>query len=43
MINNVTKIKGTEVNCKGNVEGNFEQVPMQLFDYIQLKLITHTD
>ncbi|AHA07126.1 transcriptional regulator [Bacillus toyonensis] len=43
MTNIVTKIKGTEIICKGNVEGNFEQVPMQLFDYIQLGLITHTD
>ncbi|MEB9820427.1 transcriptional regulator [Bacillus cereus] len=43
MTNIVTKIKGTEITCKGNVEGNFEQVPMQLFDYIQLGLITHTD
>ncbi|SIR21994.1 helix-turn-helix domain-containing protein [Bacillus nitratireducens] len=43
MTNTVTKIKGTGIICKGNVEGNFEQVPMELFDYIQLGLITHTD
>ncbi|PEZ55069.1 MULTISPECIES: helix-turn-helix domain-containing protein [Bacillus cereus group] len=43
MTNIVTKINGTEITCKGNVEGNFEQVPMELFDYIQLGLITHTD
>ncbi|MCU5653186.1 hypothetical protein OCF56_04610 [Bacillus mycoides] len=43
MTNIVTTIKGTEIICKGNVEGNFEQVPMELFDYIQLGLITHTD
>ncbi|MGG0122155.1 helix-turn-helix domain-containing protein [Bacillus paranthracis] len=43
MTNTVTAIKGTEIICKGNVEGNFEQVPMELFDYIQLGLITHTD
>lgn len=43
MKNNATKIKGTGITCKGNVEGNFEQVPMELFDYIQLGLITHTD
>ncbi|MED2843132.1 helix-turn-helix domain-containing protein [Bacillus toyonensis] len=43
MTNIVTKIKGTEITCKGNVEGNFEQVPMELFNYIQLGLITHTD
>lgn len=36
-------ITGTGIICKGNVEGNFEQVPMELFDYIQLGLITHTD
>lgn len=43
MVNTVTRIKGTGMICKGNVEGNFEQVPMELFDYIQLGLITHTD
>ncbi|MDM5463789.1 MULTISPECIES: helix-turn-helix domain-containing protein [Bacillus cereus group] len=43
MTNNATIIKGTGMICKGNVEGNFEQVPMELFDYIQLRLITHTD
>ncbi|CAG9612804.1 hypothetical protein BACCIP111899_01982 [Bacillus rhizoplanae] len=43
MTNTVSTIKGTEVICKGNVNGNFEQVPMELFDYIQLGLITHTD
>ncbi|MEK4743879.1 helix-turn-helix domain-containing protein [Bacillus sp. FSL R9-9481] len=43
MTNNATTIKGTGMICKGNVEGNFEQVPMELFDYIQLGLITHTD
>lgn len=43
MTTTVTKIKGTENACKGNLNGNFEQVPMELFDYIQLGLITHTD
>ncbi|MBJ6721244.1 transcriptional regulator [Bacillus sp. PR5] len=43
MADTVTKIEGTGIICKGNVEGNFEQVPMELFDYIQLGLITHTD
>jgi predicted transcriptional regulator len=39
----VTTIKGTGIICKGSVKGNFELVPMELFDYIQLGLITHTD
>ncbi|MBK0072358.1 helix-turn-helix domain-containing protein [Bacillus sp. S56] len=43
MTSTVTTIKGTGIICKGNVEGNFEQVPMELFDYVQLGLITHTD
>ncbi|GLV67453.1 hypothetical protein Bmyc01_61220 [Bacillus mycoides] len=43
MTNTITAIEGTGIICKGNVEGNFEQVPMELFDYIQLGLITHTD
>ncbi|MGG1607412.1 helix-turn-helix domain-containing protein [Bacillus wiedmannii] len=43
MTNTVTTIKGTKNICKGNLNGNFEQVPMELFDYIQLGLITHTD
>ncbi|PEW04517.1 transcriptional regulator [Bacillus cereus] len=43
MTNTVTTIKGTEIICKGNLNGNFEQMPMELFDYIQLGLITHTD
>lgn len=43
MTNTVKTIKGTGIICKGNVNGNFEIVPMELFDYIQLKLITHTD
>jgi predicted transcriptional regulator len=43
MSNTKTAIKGTGITCKGNVKGNFELLPMELFDYIQLKLITHTD
>ncbi|MDD9312592.1 hypothetical protein PUS82_15060 [Cytobacillus firmus] len=43
MSNTITTIKGTGIICKGNVKGNFEQVPMELFDYIQLGLINHTD
>lgn len=40
-----TVIKGTGVICKGQrkLMGNFEQVPMELFDYVQLDLISHTD
>lgn len=43
MLKTETPIKGTGVICKGNVSGNFEQVPMDLFNYVQLELITHTD
>ncbi|MGW5979330.1 helix-turn-helix domain-containing protein [Bacillus mycoides] len=43
MTNTVIAIKRTENICKGHLKGNFEQVPMELFDYIQLGLITHTD
>lgn len=43
MTNTVAPIKGTEIICKGNVEGYYEQVPMALYEYIQLDLISHTD
>lgn len=43
MTNTITNIKGTGIICKGNVKGNFELVPMELFDYVQLNLISHTD
>jgi hypothetical protein len=39
----LTTTKGTGIICKGNVKGNFEIVPMELLDYVQLKLINHTD
>lgn len=38
-----TIIQGTGTICKGNLDNYFEQVPAELFDYIQLGLITHTD
>lgn len=37
------KIRGTEVICKGNVEGNFIMTPAELFDYLELGIITDTD
>ncbi|GAA0323247.1 helix-turn-helix domain-containing protein [Oceanobacillus oncorhynchi subsp. oncorhynchi] len=43
MSNTNTTVKGTGIICKGNVKENFEQTPMELFDYVQLDLITHTD
>lgn len=43
MSNTEKHIKGTGVICKGNVTGNFELLPMDLFNYVQLELITHTD
>ena len=43
MSNTNTSIQGTCIICKGNVKENFEQTPMELFDYVQLGLITHTD
>ncbi|MGM0922851.1 MAG: transcriptional regulator [Bacillota bacterium] len=43
MSNNTTTIQGTGIICKGNVEKNYEQVPMELFEYIKLDLISHTD
>lgn len=39
----MSNIKSTEIVCKGNVTGNYEQVPMELFDYIELDLISHTE
>jgi predicted transcriptional regulator len=43
MAANTTKIKSTGIICKGNVDKNYEKVPMEVFDYIQLDLISHTD
>ena len=39
-----TTIQGTGIICKGHLKGGeFEMFPTMLFDYVQLKLITHTD
>ncbi len=38
-----SSIEGTGIIGKKNLSGNFAQVPMELFDYVQLGLITHTD
>ncbi|WP_338447754.1 hypothetical protein R4Z09_16020 [Niallia oryzisoli] len=43
MSNTETVIQGTGIICKENVKGNFEIMPMELLDYVQLELITHTD
>lgn len=36
-------VKSTEIICKGNVADNFEKLPHDLFNYLELGLITHTD
>lgn len=41
--NTKTTIKGTGIICKGNVTENFEKLPMELFDYLELGLITHRE
>ncbi len=33
-------VKSSEIICKGNLTGNYEQVPMELFNYLELGLIT---
>lgn len=33
----------TKIIAKGNIEGNFAKLPMELYNYIQLDLISHTD
>lgn len=33
----------TKKIAKGNIEGNFAKVPMELYDYIQLEIISHRD
>jgi len=37
------EVKSSEIICKGNLEGNFVQVPMDLFSYLELGLISKTD
>lgn len=32
-----------KVMVKGNVESNYAKMPMELFDYVQLELLSHTD
>lgn len=32
-----------KIIAKGNIDGNFAKVPMELYNYVQLKLISHTD
>ncbi|WP_337050743.1 helix-turn-helix domain-containing protein [Priestia megaterium] len=32
-----------KVMAKGNIESNYAKMPMELFDYVQLELISHTD
>lgn len=32
-----------KIIAKGNIDGNFAKVPMELYDYLQLDLISHTD
>lgn len=32
-----------KIIAKGNVESNYAKMPMELFDYVQLELLSHTD
>lgn len=36
-------IKSTGIICKGNISDSFEKMPHDLFNYLELGLITHTD
>lgn len=36
----MTEVKSSKIICKGNLTGNFELVPMELFDYLELGLIS---
>ena len=36
-------VKSTEIICKGNIADNFEKLPHDLFNYLELGLISHTD
>jgi len=38
-----TIIEGTRIICKGNLTGNYEPTPMELFNYIELELINRND
>lgn len=40
MTNTTIKIKGTGIRCKGNVQGNYEQVPSTIYSYLELGLIS---
>jgi hypothetical protein len=42
-VSKMTEIKSSGIPCKGNITGNYEKVPMELFDYLELGLITRTD
>ncbi|TXC89881.1 transcriptional regulator [Metabacillus litoralis] len=37
------KVKSSGIICKGNLEGNFELVPMELYDYLEIGLISGND
>lgn len=39
----MTMIKGTNIRCIGNVEGNFEQLPHAILEYMKLGLISGND
>jgi predicted transcriptional regulator len=39
----MTKVKCSEIICKGNVEGNFITVPAGIYDYLELGLISTKD
>lgn len=39
----IPPIKSTEILCKGNIENHFEMMPLDLFNYLELGLISHAD
>ncbi|MEY9865366.1 hypothetical protein ABIE66_000745 [Peribacillus sp. B2I2] len=39
----MTKIKSSGIPCKGNVKDNFEIVPVSLFNYLELELISQNE
>lgn len=43
MKKNSITVPGTKIICKGNIADSFEKLPHDLFNYLELGLITHTD
>lgn len=43
MKKNTSTVKSSAIICKGNIDDNFEILPHDLFNYLELGLINHTD